>query len=78
MPIYNHGGKIIGVTQLINKHNRQPFNENDANIIEVSTLIDTMSVYSIKLMKYIKTIEIKLINMIQHYVICIFMVKFDI
>jgi len=38
MPIYNSENKIVGVTQLINKLNNQPFNENDANIIEVSNV----------------------------------------
>ena len=35
MPIFNNEKKIIGVTQLVNKLNGVPFNENDANIIEV-------------------------------------------
>lgn len=35
MPIFNNEKKIIGVTLLVNKLNGVPFNENDANIIEV-------------------------------------------
>lgn len=35
MPIYNSDKKIIGVTELINKVNGNPFNESDANTIEV-------------------------------------------
>jgi dual 3',5'-cyclic-AMP and -GMP phosphodiesterase 11 len=38
MPIFNNEKKIIGVTQLVNKLNGVPFNENDANIIEVMSL----------------------------------------
>ncbi|XP_077864639.1 cGMP-specific 3',5'-cyclic phosphodiesterase-like [Saccoglossus kowalevskii] len=34
MPIYNSEHKIIGVTQLLNKTNEQPFNEQDINIFE--------------------------------------------
>lgn len=40
MPIFNNEKKIIGVTQLVNKLNGVPFNENDANIIEVIYLIE--------------------------------------
>jgi dual 3',5'-cyclic-AMP and -GMP phosphodiesterase 11 len=36
MPIHNSEKHIIGVTQLINKVNGEPFNDNDVNIIEVS------------------------------------------
>ena len=36
MPVYDSERKITGVTQLINKLNGKPFNENDANIIEVN------------------------------------------
>ena len=39
MPIYNSDKKIIGVTELINKVNGNPFNESDANTIEVSMSI---------------------------------------
>lgn len=35
MPVFNNEKKIIGVTLLVNKLNGVPFNENDANIIEV-------------------------------------------
>ena len=35
MPIHNSEKNIIGVTQLINKLNGEPFNDNDVNIIEV-------------------------------------------
>lgn len=38
MPIFNNEKKIIGVTLLVNKLNGVPFNENDANIIEVINL----------------------------------------
>ncbi|KAI8793709.1 dual 3,5-cyclic-AMP and -GMP phosphodiesterase 11A, partial [Biomphalaria glabrata] len=34
MPIHNSDRTIIGVTQLINKVNGQPFDENDEHIIE--------------------------------------------
>ena len=36
MPVYDSERKISGVTQLINKCNGTPFNDSDANIIEVS------------------------------------------
>lgn len=50
MPIFNNEKKIIGVTQLVNKLNGVPFNENDANIIEVinvtsSPTLDWFSYY---------------------------------
>jgi hypothetical protein len=35
MPVYNSERKITAVTQLINKQNGSPFNDSDANIIEV-------------------------------------------
>ena len=35
MPIHNSDRTIIGVTQLINKVNGQPFDDNDQHIIEV-------------------------------------------
>lgn len=48
MPIFNNEKKIIGVTLLVNKLNGVPFNENDANIIEVinftSSCTDSRSV----------------------------------
>ena len=37
MPVYNSERKITAVTQLINKQNGSPFNDSDANIIEVRT-----------------------------------------
>ena len=37
MPVYNSDRQITGCTMLINKLNGCPFNENDANIIEVNT-----------------------------------------
>ena len=36
MPIQNACGQTIGVSQLINKLDRTPFNKNDENIFEVS------------------------------------------
>lgn len=36
MPIKNASGKIIGVSQLVNKLNGQPFSRNDENLFEVS------------------------------------------
>lgn len=35
MPIHNSDRTIIGVTQLINKVNGQPFDDNDEHLIEV-------------------------------------------
>lgn len=39
MPVYNSERKITAVTQLINKLNGAPFNDSDANIIEVTILL---------------------------------------
>ena len=39
MPVYNSDRMVTGCTMLINKLNGSPFNENDANIIEVSAML---------------------------------------
>lgn len=39
MPIHNSDKQIIGVTQLVNKTNGEPFNDNDVNIIEVKLAV---------------------------------------
>lgn len=44
MPVYNSERKITAVTQLINKLNKQPFNDSDANIIEVGVLWSSLLV----------------------------------
>lgn len=36
MPIHNSDRTIIGVTQLINKVNGQPFDDNDEHLLEVT------------------------------------------
>ena len=36
MPIRNAQGRVIGVSQLVNKKDRTPFNKNDENLFEVS------------------------------------------
>ena len=39
MPIRNAQGRVIGVSQLVNKKDRTPFNKNDENLFEVSIII---------------------------------------
>ena len=57
MPIYNSDKKIIGVTELINKVNGNPFNESDANTIEVSMSMSIMRVLCpTHLMRYCRQI----------------------
>lgn len=46
MPIYNSDKKIIGVTQLINKINGIPFNENDANTIEAFSIFTGLGIHN--------------------------------
>ena len=43
MPIHNNERIIIGVTQLINKVNDQPFDENDEHILEASGRLDSIT-----------------------------------
>lgn len=43
MPIKNASGKIIGVSQLVNKINGQPFSRNDENLFEVSLFLSLKS-----------------------------------
>ena len=55
MPVFNSDKRIIGVTQLINKLNGSPFNDNDANIMEVSAksvLIILVSLWYTKSNRY--------------------------
>lgn len=37
MPIHNSDHTIIGVTQLINKVNGQPFDDSDEHLLEVNS-----------------------------------------
>ncbi|XP_061185822.1 cGMP-specific 3',5'-cyclic phosphodiesterase-like isoform X2 [Saccostrea echinata] len=46
MPIFNNEKKIIGVTQLVNKLNGVPFNENDANIIEAFSIFTGLGIHN--------------------------------
>ncbi|VDI73320.1 Hypothetical predicted protein [Mytilus galloprovincialis] len=46
MPIYNSDKKIIGVTQLINKINGNPFNESDANTIEAFSIFTGLGIHN--------------------------------
>lgn len=39
MPIRNAASKIVGVSQLINKLNRTPFNKNDEYLFEVKKFL---------------------------------------
>lgn len=52
MPIKNAQGKVIGVSQLINKQDGTPFNKNDENFFEVridsSPLIKTLEALKIE------------------------------
>ncbi|KAK7496272.1 hypothetical protein BaRGS_00012437, partial [Batillaria attramentaria] len=46
MPIHNSDKKIIGVTQLINKVNGEPFNDNDVNIIEAFSIFTGLGIHN--------------------------------
>ncbi|XP_076460762.1 cGMP-specific 3',5'-cyclic phosphodiesterase-like isoform X2 [Babylonia areolata] len=46
MPIHNSDKNIIGVTQLINKINGQPFNDNDVNIIEAFSIFTGLGIHN--------------------------------
>ncbi|KAL8579053.1 hypothetical protein ACOMHN_035992 [Nucella lapillus] len=46
MPIHNSEKHIIGVTQLINKFNGQPFNDNDVNIIEAFSIFTGLGIHN--------------------------------
>ncbi|KAK6185640.1 hypothetical protein SNE40_007829 [Patella caerulea] len=46
IPINNSDKKIIGVTQLINKKNGKPFNENDENIIEAFSIFTGLGIHN--------------------------------
>ncbi|XP_076439522.1 cGMP-specific 3',5'-cyclic phosphodiesterase-like isoform X2 [Babylonia areolata] len=46
MPIHNSEKNIIGVTQLINKLNGEPFNDNDANIIEAFSIFTGLGIHN--------------------------------
>ncbi|XP_064603088.1 cGMP-specific 3',5'-cyclic phosphodiesterase-like isoform X2 [Liolophura sinensis] len=45
-PIFNSEKRIIGVTQLINKQNGTPFNENDVNIIEAFSIFCGLGIHN--------------------------------
>ena len=44
MPIRNATGKILGVAQLVNKLNKQPFNKNDENLFEAFAIFSGMGI----------------------------------
>ncbi|KAH9491526.1 cGMP-specific 3',5'-cyclic phosphodiesterase [Bulinus truncatus] len=46
MPIHNSDRTIIGVTQLINKVNGQPFDENDEHIIEAFSIFTGLGIHN--------------------------------
>ncbi|XP_025093162.1 cGMP-specific 3',5'-cyclic phosphodiesterase-like isoform X2 [Pomacea canaliculata] len=46
MPIHNSDKQIIGVTQLVNKTNGEPFNDNDVNIIEAFSIFTGLGIHN--------------------------------
>lgn len=46
MPIRNSSRKIIGVSQLINKKNGQPFNKNDENLFEAFAIFCGLGIHN--------------------------------
>ncbi|XP_067136235.1 LOW QUALITY PROTEIN: dual 3',5'-cyclic-AMP and -GMP phosphodiesterase 11-like [Centruroides vittatus] len=46
MPIRNADGKILGVSQLINKSNGTPFNKNDENLFEAFAIFCGMGIHN--------------------------------
>ena len=52
MPIRNAQGRVIGVSQLVNKKDGTPFNKNDENLFEVSIIFFLFYLFYIFLFFY--------------------------